>query len=46
MMPRSERVYWAQFSRAVHEREEKSRWDLISKLAERAEQLLAPRRRR
>lgn len=45
-MPRSERIYWAQFTRAVREREEKTRWDLITKLAERAGELLTPRRRR
>lgn len=45
-MPRSERIYWAQFSKAVREREDKRRSDLITKLVERADQLLAPRRRR
>jgi len=45
-MPRSERLYWVQFAKAVREREQKNRWDLISKLVERADQLLAPKRRR
>ena len=45
-LPRSERLYWTQFAKAVREREEKRRSDLITKLVERADQLLAPRRRR
>lgn len=43
---RSERRYWVQFARAAHERREKKTGDLITKLVERADQLLGPRRRR
>lgn len=43
---RSERKYWVQFGRALHERNQKRTGDLISKLVERADSLLGARRRR
>lgn len=43
---RSERQYWVQFGQAMFERKEKRLADLITKLAERATQLLSPRRRK